>query len=470
MSRFDQDIEVGLRQIADRATPSPDAWASIQHRITDQDPIHETEIIMLTDNTLTTRRWPLIAAAAAVTALLVGGLALVNRDDGAEVPADTPPPTVAPAPVIEPEVVEPEVAEPEVDAVEPGDTIVAELPSIDQQVRPGTYSTDALGVPLTFDVPDGAGGTFTREVTPTGAIQLGFRDGILESISIGRVGSFYGSSEASEGTTQGLGSIAADDIDGWIDSNDITVDQESEVTVGDHSAKLRQVRFDNTHPNGFWGFSGSADIAPIKPQGFFGHPDHVYPIWLVSMDDFEPILIWAVSHFPDQQQWIDDIVIPLIDSIEFGEPAPAIEEGTARVPLRVAKTGAFEAVRVDGEPLADGSVPVTSTITLTGAVAGEVTGLGEAVIQEQGVEEEGFDENTFIGTVEGIGTGTMTYRLDWTLVDGVFSSAGLVTGGSGDLAGVTGTAVPSIGSIGSDGSNSTSAGTITFYLAVPRSG
>ena len=29
MSRFEQDVEVGLRQIADRATPSPDAWNSI---------------------------------------------------------------------------------------------------------------------------------------------------------------------------------------------------------------------------------------------------------------------------------------------------------------------------------------------------------------------------------------------------------------------------------------------------------
>jgi hypothetical protein len=107
---------------------------------------------------------------------------------------------------------------------------------------------------------------------------------------------------------------------------------------------------------------------------------------------------------------------------------------------------------------------------LTGGVAGEITGLGVAVAQELGVEEQGFDENTFTGTVEGVGTGTMTYRLDWKLVGGVYSSPGLVTGGSGDLAGVTGTVVTSIRSIGRDGSISTGDGTIIFYLAVPRSG
>ena len=79
MSRFEQDVEVGLRQIADRATPSPDAWDSILNRIADQEPIHETEIIMLTDNTIRTRHWPLLAAAAAVVGLLIGGLVLVNR-------------------------------------------------------------------------------------------------------------------------------------------------------------------------------------------------------------------------------------------------------------------------------------------------------------------------------------------------------------------------------------------------------
>ena len=46
MSRFEETHQRDLRQIADRATPSSDAWNSILTRIADQDPIQETEIII----------------------------------------------------------------------------------------------------------------------------------------------------------------------------------------------------------------------------------------------------------------------------------------------------------------------------------------------------------------------------------------------------------------------------------------
>ncbi len=92
MSRFEDTLQRDLTVIADRATPSPDAWQQIQRRIIDQEPPQETEIIMLTDNTTRPRRWPILAAAAAVAALVVGGVALVNRGDDANDPADTPTP------------------------------------------------------------------------------------------------------------------------------------------------------------------------------------------------------------------------------------------------------------------------------------------------------------------------------------------------------------------------------------------
>ena len=98
MSRFEDTLQRDLRVIADRATPSPHAWQQIQRRIVDQAPLHETEIIMLTDNTTRPRRWPILAAAAAVAALVVGGIALLNRADDDNAPSDDPTPATMAVP------------------------------------------------------------------------------------------------------------------------------------------------------------------------------------------------------------------------------------------------------------------------------------------------------------------------------------------------------------------------------------
>jgi hypothetical protein len=90
MSRFEDTIVRDLNVIAGRATPSSDAWESILTRIADQEPTQETEIIMLTDNTMPTRRWPLVAAAAAVIALIVGVVAYAGTRDNEEIPTIAP--------------------------------------------------------------------------------------------------------------------------------------------------------------------------------------------------------------------------------------------------------------------------------------------------------------------------------------------------------------------------------------------
>jgi hypothetical protein len=89
MSRLAERLERDLRQIADRATPSPNAWETIRARIAAQVPVEETEVIMLTDEPARVhRRWPILGlAAAAVIAVLALGIALLGRDDGPEVRA-----------------------------------------------------------------------------------------------------------------------------------------------------------------------------------------------------------------------------------------------------------------------------------------------------------------------------------------------------------------------------------------------
>lgn len=84
MSRFDQRLEQDLGHIADKATPSPTAWESIQSRIADQADEPEMEIIMLQPDppkTVSRSTWVLTAAAAVV--FIVGGVifALQSDDD-----------------------------------------------------------------------------------------------------------------------------------------------------------------------------------------------------------------------------------------------------------------------------------------------------------------------------------------------------------------------------------------------------
>ena len=73
MSRLDDRLEQGLSRIADRATPSPDAWEAIQARIAEQADQPEMEITMLQKNQPPPRRiapWVLGAAAAIIVVII----------------------------------------------------------------------------------------------------------------------------------------------------------------------------------------------------------------------------------------------------------------------------------------------------------------------------------------------------------------------------------------------------------------
>jgi hypothetical protein len=105
MSRFDDRLERDLQRIAQQATPSSTALASIHARIGAQTDQPVVEVIMLEpDPSPPRRRWALVAAAVAVV-VLVGGLIYLVADPGDSSPADDPaPPTTTPA---DPSVIEP---------------------------------------------------------------------------------------------------------------------------------------------------------------------------------------------------------------------------------------------------------------------------------------------------------------------------------------------------------------------------
>ena len=423
MSRFEQQLERGLGQIADRATPSPEAWASIQRRIVDQDPIHETEIIMLTDNTIHTKRWPLFAAAAAVVALLVGGLALINRDDGTEVPADTPTPTVAPTTVA------PTTTVPETLA----------LPSEGSLAPPGRYATDAFGVPASFEIPDVASSPWTVAVNNREGVVLAHGENTF--VAIKRVGSFYDADQAVDPSIRGLGSIPPDGIDEWIAANRLIVDESTEVTVGGRTTKYRQLRI----PAGVGGelctngipspclnmISSSADQQGFNPFPTIVATELPGSFWIIDMDEFEPLGIWASTTDQDHQTWLDELA-PMFDSIEFGDPAPAVEGGTARVPLRV--TGNMTVTQT-GERDINDPWPIERVGVIVGDINGTFTGTG---ISSPNTTEVTLDWTMDV-TIDGLGTGTLTVRSDETWTDAAGRTAvDHVLSGTGDLEGVTG--------------------------------
>ena len=116
MSRLEHRIERDLRQIAERATPSPDAWSSILTRISDQVlddvPVPDTwsfteeEATMIdletpapTDDRQKAPKRVLVAGLLAAAAL-VGIVIMSSRDANDSTPTDEPSPTatVPPAP------------------------------------------------------------------------------------------------------------------------------------------------------------------------------------------------------------------------------------------------------------------------------------------------------------------------------------------------------------------------------------
>ena len=411
MSRFDQDLDHDLTVIAERVTPSPDAWAEIQQRIADRQPEQDTEIIMLTENTLTRRRWPLVAAAAAVAALAIGAIALVNRDDGVEQPADVP----EPAPTVAPD--DQTIDSPDLSTLIPGTEIV-----------PGRYEAGMLGLPVSFEVPATEGVAWTLQDVNDRSFSLE-TGGVF--VAMTRIGSFYDAEQAQNPDMVGLGSIPPNGVDEWIDANGVIVTDSDETTVDGQPTRFRLVRA----PAGAGATtglcpveaqpclnvsSGSADLMNARvtsePVGrLTGELDAAF--WIIELDDFEPLGIALESGTADPEQFLP-AVTALTDSIELGEPAPAVAGGTARIstfdpgiPEEIVATGSYEAVRTSGDPLADGSVAESTTMSIQGDVAGEATGVGTAVIEEAGVSEEGVEEFIFTGTIDGVGTGTVTWTL-----------------------------------------------------------
>ena len=318
------------------------------------------------------------------------------------------------------------------------DAIELEVPAEGVAMPAGTYSTvKPFGMPVSFDVPD----RFRVEGGLQGPSCAGCSAPTRRRSGSTRFGSFYDAQQALDPDMNGVGSIPADDMDAWIEANGIIVDDSAEGTIGGRSAYFRQIRLPEGTGDGLCPAamqpcikvgSHSADLQGNYVHAIDGTLPNAY--WFVEMDDFEPFGIWIST---TEARWPPGLARrgrADARQHQFGDPAPTVEGGTARVPERIAVT-ANMTVTQTGERDINEPWPIERTGPIVGDINGTFTGTG---ISSPNGAEVTLDWVMDV-TIDGLGTGTLTLRSDevWT-GDGATTAADRVIAGTGDFDGVTG--------------------------------
>ncbi len=116
--------------------------------------------------------------------------------------------------------------------------------------------------------------------------------------------------------------------------------------------------------------------------------------------------------------------------------------------------------------LEDGSIERIGTSVLTGDLAGEMVGTGIELSPSNG-----YDDIVFTGTIDGIGTGTLTMYQEWTAdQNGDIAFTTRITDASGDFAGITGRVITSLDQPDESGPVPIYTSRLTFQLAIPTTG
>ncbi len=80
----------------------------------------------------------------------------------------------------------------------------------------------------------------------------------------------------------------------------------------------------------------------------------------------------------------------------------------------------------------------------------------------------GTDDLVFTGTIDGLGTGTLTMKQEWTAANNDIATRTFVVYGTGDLDGITGRVFTSVDVPDESGPEPIYSGRMTFELAVPE--
>ncbi len=331
MTRFTDRLENDLEQIADRATPSPTAWQSIRHRMAEPDTTQAREIIMLTAERQTTedrsdtrrRNWLAVAAATAIAAIATG--VIIGSGGSKELDVTDQPPTESSVPASTTSTVE--TNEPPVGQVLPGFTL-----------NPGPYQTDTLGMKVQFDVAEAMRTTWLAP----GEFQLIDQETESRFVVIARIGGWYTLEEAVDRTLPSSGSIAPTDIDAWIADNQLISTRREDAVVDGRPAMVFDVRLD-PEVEGSLADGGRMTLVYSVPEPSLDPsapadtsrgivPDLAIRLWLIDVDGFDPIAIFAASSPPapgaavtDEETvaWLDEFEATMLPTIDFGPDGPS---------------------------------------------------------------------------------------------------------------------------------------------------
>jgi hypothetical protein len=274
-----------------------------------------------------TRRWPLLAAAAArVLAPTIGGLVLAARDDKDETPLqEQPPPDSLALPV-------------------------GELGFPGSSTDAGTYESDVLGVPLTFTVADDwtLWNVRPNNFTLTSTDQLSvFAANDYRLVRFMRVGGWHTRDEATDISIQAPGSIDPYDIDAWIADNDVVVDVSTDTVVSGRATRVLDIGVDPASDLAvpacgetgeppqqvepcFW-YAALSDIPSDAIGTRIGaerglSPLHVSRFWLITIDGHDPLLVHALAPVGDDA-WLDEFEAATIHTLILDDDAPPASAG-----------------------------------------------------------------------------------------------------------------------------------------------
>jgi hypothetical protein len=344
------------------------------------------EVIMLSPdrNTEPKRGW-MLAAAAVVGLALVGGLVYATtRSDDPTVPADTPVATLPAEPAPDAEV------DPDEDAVvspAPDPTTATEVETPVEITEPGTvtgtFSTEDV-VPTTAPSSAGLIGDEAWQATTVFEGQMtGTAPGTWQAWELSATDALRLGESVFTGTIEGLG------------SGTLTYSEQWTIRLGFTNAKATI-----TGGTGdFEGAYGSATFEPA-PEAPADRPAGTY-------------------------SW--NITVPPKGSL-----------------VTVTATGTETTTEYLRPPESNGW---TETSSLEGSLVGIANGSGLGYGNPFGGAAFATSSWEFTGTILGLGTGTMTYdRISESTSEGVKSWYDVITGGTGDFEGITGTGQASNGS------------------------